>query len=68
MLDFEEWNKYLEIHPKQKNILVYHLHGNSDTYKMANKYAKSQYLEMIKINTMYHQYKIGAKKYYASKL
>lgn len=45
----------------EKYILVYQLHGDSEAYKLAKLYSKKEKLKIIKINTMYHQYKKGFK-------
>ena len=62
MLDFGEWDKIVSNNIKESDyVLVYQLHGDSKTYEIAKKFAKDNNLKIIKINTMYHHYKIGSK-------
>lgn len=62
MVNYDVWKNLASkniSNNKEKYILVYQLHGDSEAYKLAKRYSKKKNIKIIKINTMYHQYKIG---------
>lgn len=53
---------------KDKYILVYQLHGDSDAYEKALEYAKNKKLKVVRIITMFHQVRIGCKNIIVPKI
>lgn len=65
LIDEKKWNDYTSNRViKNKYVLVYQLHGDSDTLKYAKKFAKENKLKIVKINTMIHHYGAGVKNVY----
>lgn len=62
LVDYDYWNKFAsDSVNKEKYILVYQLHGDSDAYEKALTFAKKEKLKVIRIITMYHQIRKGCK-------
>ena len=62
LLNYDFWNNFSKSNPiKEKYILVYQLHGDSDAYEKAIEFAKKENLKVVRIVTMYHQIRIGCK-------
>lgn len=62
MLNREQWNDYVTPNVKAKKyILVYQLHGSSNTIEIAKRFARERGLKIVKISTMYHHLRFGVK-------
>ena len=62
LVDYNMWNLLADSKINYNNyILVYQLHGDSDAYKYALEMAKKKNMKVIRIITMYHQIRFGAK-------
>lgn len=62
LVDFNVWEQFASKNLiKEKYILVYQLHGDSDAYEYALKFAKNNNMKVVRIITMYHQMRIGCK-------
>ena len=61
MLEKSNWNDFATNNRLKDYVLVYQLHGDSKTFEEAKKFAKEKNLKLIKIDTMYHHFKLGAK-------
>lgn len=62
LVDEKIWKKIAsKKNSNKKYILVYQLHGDSDVYKQAKRFAKQNKMQIVRIITMYHQIRIGEK-------
>ncbi len=69
LVDFDFWYEFARGKDiNEKYILVYQLHGDSDAFDNAMKFAKKKKMKVIRIITMYHQIRTGCKNIIVPKI
>lgn len=69
LVDFDFWYEFARGKDiNKKYILVYQLHGDSDAFDNAMKFAKKKKMKVIRIITMYHQIRTGCKNIIVPKI